>query len=244
MTEQLLFSILIFAVAFFYASVGHGGGSGYLALMSVFNFPLAQIKPSVLILNIFVSSISFYHFFKQSYFRWRLFWPFVVLSIPLAFLGSFIALDPKLYKQILGFCLIVAVLRIFGVFGKNNNEPSKPLPILPAVLIGGTIGFLSGIIGIGGGIFLSPIILIFNWGSVKETAAVSSLFIVINSISGLMGFLKQGFQLDLQLYVWILIAFFGGYLGAFWGSKRAFSSKLKNILAVVLAFAGLKLIFI
>jgi uncharacterized membrane protein YfcA len=235
--------LLLFLVAFFYSTVGHGGASGYIAVLTLIGISPLLIKPSALLLNIFVASISFYHYYKNGHFRWKLFYPFAILSIPMAYMGSFIVLDPTWYKRILGVCLLVAIFRILGLF--NRKEITiKELPLISGLLIGAALGFLSGMIGIGGGIILSPIILLFRWGNLKETSAVSALFIVVNSIAGMVGLSKQEISWPPQVFLWIIVAVIGGFLGAYWGSKKAENKTLKNVLAVVLSFAAFKLIFI
>jgi uncharacterized membrane protein YfcA len=244
MNEQILIIILLFLVAFFYSSVGHGGASGYLAVLGIVGVSTLVMRPSVLILNIFVAGISFYQYYKSGHFRWKLFFPFAILSMPMAYLGSFVKIDPVLYKQILGACLILAVLRILGVFNRKEITETKQLPIVAGIAIGAVLGFISGMIGIGGGIILSPIILLFGWGNLKETSAVSSLFIVVNSIAGLIGLFKQGLNLPSDFYIWLIVAIVGGALGSYWGSKRAENTTLKNVLAGVLLLAAIKLIFV
>ena len=235
---------LLFIVAFFYSTVGHGGASGYIAVLTLLGISPLLIKPSALLLNIFVASIAFYHYYKNGHFKWRLFYPFAILSVPMAYAGSFMTLDPTWYKRIVGICLLFAILRIVGAFNRQKTTETKELPIVIGLLIGAALGFLSGMIGIGGGIILSPIILLFNWGNLKETSAVSSLFIVVNSIAGMVGLSKQTINWPPQVFLWLTVAVIGGFLGAYWGSKRAENTTLKNVLAVVLLFAAFKLIFI
>ncbi len=162
----------------------------------------------------------------------------------MAYLGAFITITPALYKQILGICLIIAVLRIVGFFKQNDSGNIKQVPLVAGILIGAILGFISGMIGIGGGIILSPLILLFSWGNLKETAAVSALFIVVNSLAGILGFLKQDVSIPSELFMWLSVAVVGGFLGAYWGSKRAENKMLKNVLAAVLLLAAVKLIFI
>lgn len=244
MTELFYILLLLFIVAFFYSSVGHGGASGYLAVLSIIGISSLIIRPSVLLLNVFVAGISFYHYYRSGHFRWKLFYPFAVLSMPMAYFGSFIVLNPTVYKQILGVCLLIAVLRILGFFNFKQTNPTKELPIVAGILIGAVLGFFSGVIGIGGGIILSPLILLFNWGNLKETSAVAALFIVVNSISGMLGFWKQGVTLHPQFFLWLVAAISGGFIGSYWGSRRAENNTLKNVLAAVLFVAAVKLIFI
>jgi uncharacterized protein len=241
MTEfsPLLF-LLLPVVAFLYASVGHGGASGYLALMSVFSFPIAVMKPTALVLNILVSGISFYFYFREKQFDWKLFYPFAIASIPFSFLGGFLTIETHIYKIILATVLMVAVLRLLGAFGKERIErKSVNLPL--ALLIGAVIGFLSGLIGIGGGIILSPVILLLGWGNMKQTAAVSALFIFVNSISGLFGFVSKGGILPVSSLPVIALAVIGGIAGGYFGSKKFNTLTLRNVLAVVLGIAIFKL---
>ena len=156
-----LFILLLFIVAFLYASVGHGGASGYLALMALFSFSPSIMKSSSLILNIFVSFISFYQYYRGGHFKWKLLLPFVITSIPASFIGAYITLDALAYKKILGIILIFPILRLLGIIGKEKDT-IKELNWLWALIIGAIIGLLSGMIGIGGGIILSPVILLMH----------------------------------------------------------------------------------
>lgn len=235
-----LLLILLPLVAFLYASVGHGGASGYIALMSLFAFPVTFMKPTALLLNILVSAISFYFYYRQKQFNWKLFYPFAAASIPFSFLGGMVTIETHLYKIILGSVLIVAVLRLLGVFGKEKiGTRSVSIPL--ALLIGAAIGFLSGLIGIGGGIILSPVLLISGWANMKQTAAISALFIFVNSIAGLSGFVLKGGILPMSSIVLIGLVLAGGMLGGYYGSKKMNTITLRNILAVVLGIAIFKL---
>lgn len=240
-TTYWLFLMLLFVVAFLYSSVGHGGASGYLVLMALFGIAPAVMKSSALIMNICVSLISFFHYYKGGHFKWKLFLPFAIASVPASFLGSFVTVDADIYKKILGALLIFPVLRLLGVFGKENTEV-KNINHVVAILLGLSIGFLSGMIGIGGGIILSPIILLFHWANMKETAAVSALFIFVNSISALAGLFTKGISIDTSVYLWIAITLAGGFAGAYFGSMKMKNPLLKKILASVLFLASIKLL--
>lgn len=235
-----LFIPLLFIVAFLYASVGHGGASGYLALMAIFSFSPSIMKSSALILNIIVSLISFYQYYKGGFFNYKLFLPFALASVPAAFLGAYITVDALIYKKILGVLLFFPILRLLGVFGKDDYTIQKANWIA-SLLIGAGIGLLSGMIGIGGGIILSPVILLLHWGKMKDTAAVSSLFIFVNSISGFIALVSKGVVIDPQIYLWLLIALLGGFAGAYFASKKFSNTILKPILALVLVIASIKL---
>ncbi len=240
-TTYFLFLILLFVVSFLYSSVGHGGASGYLALMALFGMAPAIMKSSALIMNICVSLISFIHYYRSGHFKWKLFLPFAVASVPASFLGAMVTVDGDFYKKILGALLIFPVLRLLGFFGKESEE-TKNMNHLIAILLGISIGFLSGMIGIGGGIILSPVILLFHWANMKETAAVSALFIFVNSVAALSGLFIKGLSIETSVYLWIAITLAGGFLGAYFGSKRMKNPVLKKILAAVLLLASIKLL--
>lgn len=232
--------ILLPIVAFLYASVGHGGASGYLAIMSLLALPITFMKPTALILNILVSGVSFYFYYREKKFNWELFYPFAITSVPFSFLGGFLTVDTKLYKIILGTLLVFAVLRLLGFLGKEQPK-LKEMNIPFALLIGAVIGFLSGLIGIGGGIVLSPVLLLLGWANMKQTAAVSALFIFVNSISGIFGFLSKGGEIPTSSVFLIGMVFLGGFFGAYNGSKKFNHLVLRNVLALVLAIAIIKL---
>lgn len=238
--QSPLLLILLLIVAFLYASVGHGGASGYLALMSLFAFPVTFMKPTALVLNILVSAISFYFYFREKKLEWKLFYPFAITSIPFSFLGGIITIETHIYKIILATVLLFAVARLVGLFGKQKAD-LKPVNIPLALFIGAAIGFLSGLIGIGGGIILSPVILLLGWADIKKSAAVSALFIFVNSISGLFGFISKGGTLPVSSLSLIAVALIGGILGGYFGSKKMNTQMLRNVLALVLLIAVFKL---
>ncbi len=235
------FFILLFLVALLYASVGHGGASGYLALMAIYGFAPEVMKPTALILNLFVSLTSFILFYKGGHFKWKLFLPFALASIPFSFLGGTIALDAHIYKKVLGVLLLFPVLRFFiypNTADKDLKDSNWPI----SLLVGAIIGFLSGLIGIGGGILLSPVLLLLSWTNQKQTAAISALFIFVNSIAGLAGQWSHGIKLEPAMLSFVAIAFVGGMAGAWLGSLKFNQQILKYTLAVVLLMASVKLI--
>lgn len=236
------FLLVIAVIAFMYAMVGHGGASGYLALMAIMGLAVATMRPSALILNCCVSAIAFVQFAHAGHFKWKVFWPFAVLSVPAAWLGAQVDLDPLLYKRILAACLLVAVARLFGLLGKPQ-ESLHQVPLLLALVIGAVLGLVSGMIGIGGGILLSPIILLMAWADVKTTAAVSALFILVNSLSSLVGLASKGIAFDPRMWWWIMAAVAGGALGSWLGAWRMPIPRLRQALGLVLLFASFKLFF-
>jgi len=239
---EILFILAICLVAFLYSSVGHGGASGYLALMALFGIEVALMKPSALIMNLFVSSIAFISFYRAGHFRIRLLLPFIITSIPMAFLGATLEVPPELYKKILGVCLFIAALRIVIRPGEDRERKKLSLPI--ALLAGALIGFFSGMIGIGGGIILSPLLLLTRWGGMKETAAVSAAFIFLNSLAGLTGHFTAGMEVSPKIALWIVAVLVGGVLGSWTGGFRLSAMQLKYLITTVLLIASIKLFII
>lgn len=242
MNLDLFIALSLLLVGFLYASVGHGGASGYIAVLSIFAVPVATYKPLILVLNIIIASIAFIQFYRAGYFKWKLTWPFLLTSIPCAFLGSKLHLPGNIYHLILGIALIIPVIRLLGFNPKNQSE-SRPINLVLALVVGALIGFLSGLLNIGGGIFLSPILILMAWASTKEAAAVSALFIVLNSASGLLGNLSNHVELNSSSYIWFLAAIIGGTTGAYFGSHRFTQITVKYLLSAVLGIASVKLIF-
>ncbi|WP_223034217.1 sulfite exporter TauE/SafE family protein [Hanstruepera marina] len=236
------FLLMLPIVAFLYASVGHGGASGYLALMAIFSFAPETMKPTALLLNLFVSGIAFYHYSKAGFFNKKLFLSFAIASIPLAFIGGMIEIEATIYKRILAVLLIFAILKTLNVFGKES-EQIKHVKLWQGLIIGGIIGFFSGLIGIGGGIILTPLILLLHWGNMKEAAAVSALFIWVNSAAGLIGQVTSGVEISSQAFILVAIALFGGFFGSYYGSKKFNNKALRQLLATVLIIAAIKLFF-
>ena len=237
-----LFLCLLPIVAFLYASVGHGGASGYLALMALFSFAPESMKPTALLLNLFVAGIAFYHYYRAGHFNKKLFLAFAVASIPLAFVGGMITIDASIYKKILAVLLVFAILKMLNVFGKESDR-IKDIKIWQGLVVGGVIGFFSGLIGIGGGIILTPVILLLHWGKMKEAAAVSALFIWVNSGAGLIGQFTSGAEISPQAFLLVALALVGGWFGSYYGSKKFNNSALRYLLAFVLIIASVKLFF-
>lgn len=242
MDTFLLFYGLLFVVAFLYSSVGHGGASGYLALMAIFAVSPDIMKPTALLLNLFVSLTSFIQFYRGRHFDWKIFLPFAIASVPMAFVGGLITIDAFIYKKILGLLLLLPIIR-FLFFPNNDPSQLKPSNTTLSLFIGAAIGFLSGLIGIGGGIILSPILLLLKWTDMKQTAAVSALFIFVNSLAGLAGQFQKGIHFSPDMFLYVAIAFVGGICGAYFGSLKFNQTLLKYMLAIVLMMAAYKLLF-
>ncbi len=241
MSVEIFFLVLLFIVAFLYASVGHGGASGYLALMALFSMSPAVMRPTALLLNLFVSLSAFILFYRSGHFKWKIFVPFALASIPCSFLGGMIEMDAAIYKKLLGILLLIPVGRM--LISTNGDEQTKNNPdIKLSLLIGAIIGLLSGLIGIGGGIILSPVLLLLSWTTQKQTAAISALFIFVNSLAGLAGQFSQGIDLQPNMLSYVGVAFAGGSAGAWMGSAKLDHRALKYLLSIVLIVASLKLL--
>ncbi|HUQ76579.1 MAG TPA: sulfite exporter TauE/SafE family protein [Burkholderiales bacterium] len=245
LTVALLALGMLFA-AFAYASVGHGGASAYIAALALAGIAPAEMRPIALVLNILVSAIATYKFQRAGHFRWRLFWPFAVVSIPLAFIGGAITLPGNAYKVLVGVVLVYAAWQLWrsARAGEEMREVREP-PVARAMAIGAALGLLAGLTGVGGGIFLSPVLLMLGWAGTKQTSAVAAPFILVNSIAGLAaGFTVR--SAALPPYIWILGAavIVGGWIGAEYGSRRFANPLVRRILAVVLALAGAKMVMV
>jgi len=232
--------------AFGYAAVGHGGASAYLAALALAGVAPGDMRPIALVLNLLVSALGTYKFYRAGYFRWRLFWPFAVVSIPLAFVGGAITLPGHAYKILVGVVLVYAAWQLWlsARLGDEMRELHEP-PLAWAILIGAALGFLSGLTGVGGGIFLSPLVLMMGWAGTKQTSAVAAPFILVNSVAGLAGgFTVQAAKLPPQVAIFAVAVLIGGWLGAEYGSRRFANPLVRRILAVVLAAAGAKMMVV
>jgi hypothetical protein len=246
MNEVLLLAVAFVAAATLYASVGHAGASGYLAAMALVGVVPATMRPTALALNILVASIVAIRFHLAGHVHWRALVPFLLGSIPLAFIGGALVLPAAIYKPIVGVVLLVAAVQLFRTASRTGERDTKPtaIPFIPAVAAGAGIGLLSGLTGTGGGIFLTPLILFAGWSGARVAAGISAAFILANSISGLLGNVASVQALPPALPVWLLAAGAGGALGAELGARRLGTPSLRRALAVVLVIAGLKLIFL
>lgn len=233
---------LIFLAALLFSSVGHGGASAYLATFALVGMAPESMRPAALCLNVLVASIALYKFYKAGAFDWQLFWPIAIASIPAAFLGGQISLPSNTYKMVVGLCLLYAAWTIY--IGANKADEVKLNTVKKPVLIilGAALGFLSGLTGVGGGIFLSPILLYFGWAKTKVVSGVSAAFILVNSISGLLGMLSKSLTLPAGLAYWAIAAVIGGLIGAEYGSRKLTNPTIRKLLALVLVLAGSKMI--
>lgn len=242
MTDPLILASLIFIAALLYSSVGHAGASGYLAAMALFGLASAVMKPTALALNLLVATVGTIRFASAGHFDWKLFWPFAVLSVPMAYLGGTIRLGDATYKIILGCVLIFGAWRLSLRIGNSSTAQAKRLHLPLAITLGAIIGLLSGLTGVGGGIFLSPLILFLGWADVKRTAGVSVAFILVNSAAGLLGHLASVKNIPHEIVWWGPAALLGGIIGAELGSRHLAPLTMRRMLSLVLLVAGIKML--
>ena len=239
--DILLLTGLFFCAATLYSSVGHAGASGYLAAMALVGIAPATMKPTALLLNIVVASVATLKFYRAGHFSWNVFFPLVMASVPLAFVGSSIHLSGTIYKALVGIILLWAAYRLWLVKSTDEDETVQPAVYL-VIIAGLAIGFLSGLTGTGGGIFLTPLLLFMKWSDTKEASGISAAFILANSIAGLLGDWSSLDRVSEAIPIWIVAVLVGGWLGASYGSQQADKTRLQRLLAMVLVIAGLKLI--
>lgn len=237
----ILLSLAILVVAFLYSSVGHAGASGYIAVLTLFGLAPGMIKPAALVLNILVAFMGTWQFWRAGHFSWRLFWPFAVLAIPMAFLGGYTNLPAHAFKVLVGIVLLLSAA-LFLFRPANDTVDREPKRIV-AIPTGGALGLLAGLTGTGGGIFLTPLLLLMRWARTKTVAATSALFILVNSIAGLLGNLSSTRNLPTFAFVLVGAAAIGGTAGSYFGSWQFNHIVIKRLLAVVLTIAGAKLVF-
>jgi uncharacterized protein len=242
-SETLTIAILFFIGAALYASVGHGGASSYLAVMGLFSLAPDVMKPTALALNILVAGVATFKFYRAGLFKWGLYWPFAIASIPAAFVGGAVMLPARWYKIVVGVVLIYAAVWMFRSAMRPISKETHPPPMWAALIAGLAIGFLSGLTGVGGGIFLSPLLLRMGWAETRATSGVAAPFILVNSIAGLLGHIANVSKLPPSVPVWGAAALIGGWIGASYGSKRAPVPVLRQLLSLVLVVASVKLIF-
>ncbi len=243
MHDIVIIGICFFFIALLYSTVGHAGASGYLATMALLSFTPEVMKPTALALNIIVALVTTVRFAKAGYFSWRLFWPFALASVPMAYLGGGMHVDTTIYKILVGIALVFAAFHLILRSKVATDDPGRAAyPGIGASLaVGGGLGFLSGLTGVGGGIFLSPVLIILHWAGLRRTAAVAAAFILLNSISGLAGYIQKGGAFPDHLAFWSVAVVCGGFIGSTLGATKFNSPVLRILLGVMLAMAGMKL---
>lgn len=239
--QLLLLCLAIALIAFLYSSVGHAGASGYIATMTLFGLAPTVIRPTALVLNILVAIIGSFQFWRAGHFSWKLFWPFALLSVPAAYFGGYLQPSASMLRILIGIVLLFSAVRL--IFRRRDppetNPPGKPV----AIGVGAGLGLLSGLTGTGGGIFLTPLLLFCRWAPIKRAAAVSALFILVNSIGGLIGYFSAKHSIPILGIYLAVPAVVGGTVGSYLGSRRLPARGIAIFLATVLTIAGIKLIF-
>ena len=226
-------------IAFLYSSVGHAGASGYIAVMTLWGLAATTIRPTALVLNILVASIGAFQFWRAGHFAWKLFWPFAVLSVPAAYLGGYLQPSASVLRILIALVLLFSAVRL--IFRRSDPASVDPPSNPTAIGVGGAIGFLSGLTGTGGGIFLTPLLLFCHWAPIRQAAAVSALFILVNSISGLTGYFTSNQSIPWLGAFLAPAAAIGGVLGSRLGSRHFPIRTISILLATVLVIAGAKL---
>lgn len=241
-TVVLLLALLIFIVALLYSTVGHAGASGYLAAMALFGITPIVMKPTALVLNILVACIGTVRFYRSGFFSWRTFWPFALASIPMSFIGGAITLPDAVYKTIVGLVLLYSAVRLFFSAAKADAHKTRLVSIWIALIVGGVIGLISGLTGVGGGIFLSPVLLLMHWAKTKETSGISATFILVNSIAGLLGHISSVSHVSGDIAIFGVAAVIGGLIGTELGTRVLPVAGIRRWLSIVLVVAGVKLL--
>jgi uncharacterized membrane protein YfcA len=240
-SSDLLLAAVFFLAAVLYSSVGHAGASGYLAAMAFLGAPTPMMRPTALVLNLIVASIATVRFHRAGLILWDRWWPFALGSIPMAFVGGALTLPSHWYRTLVGVILWMAAARLFFDWriGRDSRAPGRGR----AIMSGAGIGLLAGLTGTGGGIFLSPLLLLLGWAGTREAAGMSAAFILVNSAAGLAGNPASLQLLPPQLPLWAGAALVGGLIGSELGTRRLGTPALKRLLGAVLVVAGIKLVF-
>lgn len=239
-----ILAALIFAAAVLYTSAGQAGASGYIAAMALFGLAPDVMKPTALTLNILVASLATLRLQQAGLINWRALLPLVVASTPLAFIGGAIQLPGHWYRALIGLVLLAAAVRLFFSPGPGSSEPAamRAMPTWAATVTGGAVGLLSGLTGTGGGIFLSPVLILFRWADPRQQAGLTGPFILVNSVAGLAGNLVSLRSLPVEIPYWIVAALLGAVLGTQLGIRWLGMPALQKALAVVLVIAAARFI--
>lgn len=241
--EDLVLAGLFFAAALLYSSVGHAGASAYLAAMALVGVPVAVMRPTALVLNLFVASIVVVRFTLARHLPWRSLLPLAIGSVPMAFVGGSIDVPGEIYRPLVAAVLLVGAWRLATAAPPVDDERRPGVPWVPGILSGAAIGLLAGLTGTGGGIFLTPLLVLAGWTGTRDAAGLSGAFILVNSIAGLAGLLGSGLTLPPALPLWIGSVAAGGLIGSSVGAARFSILNLRRALAFVLVLAAAKLVF-
>ena len=245
MTDQISTAVLFAVIALLYASVGQAGGTGYVAVMGLLNYGPEVIRPTALALNILVAAIGYWRFARAGLLSWRSYYPFAILGAPFSVVGGATHLPANTYQPVVGFLLLLAALQMIRSARSADLEhgevPSSP-PFVPALLAGAAIGFVSGVTGVGGGIFLAPLVLTFGWIETRQAVAISTVFNLLNSVAAFGGLWATMPGLPAPLPLWLVAVGVGGMLGSWLGAFYFRPTTLRVILAVLLMTAGVRML--
>lgn len=242
--EAILLAALFLAAAILYASVGHAGASAYLAAMALVGVAPADMRPTALVLNLFVASIVIVRFSRAGHLPWRSLAPLAVGSVPMAFVGGSIVLPGLAYRLLVAIVLVAASWRLATAAAPRDDAPRPGVPAVPGLLAGAGIGLLAGLTGTGGGIFLTPLLVLSSWTGTRDAAGLSGAFILLNSIAALAAVAAGGLALPPAIPLWIAAVVGGGLIGSWLGARRFSILGLRRALALVLLLAGAKLLFV
>jgi uncharacterized protein len=240
---DIMFALLFGAVSLLYATVGQAGGTAFLALMAFASFPSNEMRATALLLNIVAASYSTWLFNRGSLVDWTKLMPLLLASLPAALVGGFIVLDERLYKTVTGLVLLLAAAILAALRRARDGEPDRPTPLWGATSIGAAVGFVSGLTGVGGGVFLAPLLIALHWASPKQTAALSAPFILANSVVGLAGAVYAGQTPTADTWLFALAALAGAMIGTIVGLRWLSQTMTRYMLAVILGAAGIQLLF-
>ncbi len=242
MTADLALTACLFFGAVLYTSIGHAGASAYIAIMALFDVPVVTMRPTALALNVLVSSFTSFRFLRAGLFRWRTLWPFVLTAIPMAAIGGYIQLPGQYYRPFVGIILFLAALRFLLPTNIKQSADWHDPPVWAGLMCGAAIGLLSGLSGTGGGIFLSPLLMVFRWSEVRTASGVVAVFILCNSVSGLLGNWASLGSIAPQLPQYAAAVMLGAVIGTTLGIRVLSTDKLLKALGLVLVIAGAKMI--
>lgn len=242
--DALLLAALFFAAATLYSSVGHAGASAYLAAMALVGVSASTMRPTALVLNVFVATIVIARFARAGHLPWRDLLPLAAGSVPMAFIGGWIDLPGEVYRPLVAVVLLAGAWRLATASVRADDEERPGVPVLPGLVAGASIGLLAGLTGTGGGIFLTPLVVLATWRGTRDAAGLSGAFILVNSIAGLAGIMAGGTSLPPAIPLWVAAVAAGGFIGSWLGAARFSVLNLRRALAAVLVLAAAKLVFL